>query len=204
MSGRVLPATGLDCAALFAGIPPSCLVMSPVAPDYVILDANDAYLANVERTAPRSWGCRSSRRSLRSADTFDEHGVPWIRRSFDRAVASGRPDSMPPQNYDVPDPSGTGMTKRYGAAVGVQDSTVKALAADPVPRDRRATACGVFAAVQGGGALLGGVAAGGMYQDSVEALAAVTVVLQVLALALLVDVTRRQRDSPDSRHSPTL
>lgn len=36
----------------------------------------------------------------------------------------------------------------WGAAVGVQDSTVKALVADLVPRERRATAYGVFAAVQ--------------------------------------------------------
>lgn len=44
----------------------------------------------------------------------------------------------------------------WGAAFGVQDSTVKALVADLVPRGRRATAYGWFAAVQGVGALLGG------------------------------------------------
>ena len=37
----------------------------------------------------------------------------------------------------------------WGAAVGVQDSTVKALVADLVPAPRRATAYGVFAAFQG-------------------------------------------------------
>ena len=37
----------------------------------------------------------------------------------------------------------------WGAAVGVQDSTVKALVADLVPPPRRATAYGMFAAVQG-------------------------------------------------------
>ena len=81
----------------------------------------------------------------------------------------------------------------WGAAVGVQDSTVKALVADLVPRDRRATAYGVFAAVQGGGALLGGVAAGALYEYSVGALVAATGVLQIAALVLLVDVTRRHR-----------
>ena len=90
----------------------------------------------------------------------------------------------------------------WGAAVGVQDSTVKALVADLVPRDRRATAYGVFAAVQGVGALVGGVAAGALYQHSVEALVAVTAVLQVLAFALLLDVTRRkQHDSSEPRGS---
>ena len=57
-----------------------------------------------------------------------------------------------------------------GAAVGLQDSTVKAMVADLVPRDRRATAYGVFAAVQGAGALAGGVAAGALYQRSLGAL----------------------------------
>ena len=46
---------------------------------------------------------------------------------------------------------------------GVQDSTVKALVADLVPRERRATAYGVFAAMQGAGALVGGIAAGALY-----------------------------------------
>jgi hypothetical protein len=36
----------------------------------------------------------------------------------------------------------------WGAAVGVLDSSVKALAADLVPAPRRATADGLFAAVQ--------------------------------------------------------
>jgi MFS family permease len=39
----------------------------------------------------------------------------------------------------------------WGAAGGVQDSTVKALVADLVPRDRRATAYGIFTSVQGAG-----------------------------------------------------
>jgi MFS family permease len=43
----------------------------------------------------------------------------------------------------------------WGAATGIQDSTVKAYVADLVPARRRATAYGVFAAVQGGGALAG-------------------------------------------------
>lgn len=84
----------------------------------------------------------------------------------------------------------------WGAAVGVQDSTVKALVADLVPRDRRATAYGVFAAVQGAGALVGGVAAGALYASSVTALVTVTAAVQVLALTLLVDVTVRRAGRP--------
>jgi MFS family permease len=79
----------------------------------------------------------------------------------------------------------------WGAAVGVQDSTVKALVADLVPRERRATAYGVFAAMQGAGALLGGVAAGALYEHSVTALVAVAAVVQAVALLILLPVVRR-------------
>jgi MFS family permease len=79
----------------------------------------------------------------------------------------------------------------WGAAGGVQDSTVKALVADLVPRDRRATAYGIFAGVQGVGALIGGVAAGAIYQHSLSGLIAVVAVMQVIALLLLAPVTRR-------------
>jgi MFS family permease len=79
----------------------------------------------------------------------------------------------------------------WGAAVGVQDSTVKALVADLVPRERRATAYGVFAAMQGAGALLGGIAAGALYEHSVPALVAVAAVVQAVALLILLPVVRR-------------
>lgn len=79
----------------------------------------------------------------------------------------------------------------WGAATGVQDSTVKAYVADLVPSSRRATAYGVFAAVQGLGALGGGVLAGALVDTSVPALAAAVGVLQLAALVLIVRTTRR-------------
>jgi MFS family permease len=87
----------------------------------------------------------------------------------------------------------------WGAAVGVQDSTVKALVADLVPRDRRATAYGVFAAVQGAGALVGGIGAGALYEHSLPVLIAVTVVLQAAALLILLPVVRRPAPTTASR-----
>jgi hypothetical protein len=82
----------------------------------------------------------------------------------------------------------------WGAAVGVQDSTVKALVADLVPRARLATGYGMFAVVQGGAAVAGGAAAGALYSRSVPALVAVVAASQVAALALLV-WTLRARES---------
>jgi MFS family permease len=79
----------------------------------------------------------------------------------------------------------------WGAAGGVQDSTVKALVADLVPRDRRATAYGIFASVQGVGALLGGIATGALYERSLPGLVAAVTTVQVVAVLLLAPVTRR-------------
>ena len=79
----------------------------------------------------------------------------------------------------------------WGAANGLQDSTVKALVADLVPSGRRATAYGVFAAVQGGAALAGGALAGALYERSLPALVVVVALTQVAALVLLVTTLRK-------------
>jgi len=78
----------------------------------------------------------------------------------------------------------------WGAAGGVQDSTVKALVAQLVPTGRRATGYGLFAAVQGGAAVAGGALAGWLYDTSIPALVATVAVLQVLALGLLIHTLR--------------
>jgi len=81
----------------------------------------------------------------------------------------------------------------WGAAYGVQDSTVKALVADLVPRGQRATAYGWFAAVQGVGALLGGVAAGALYQQSITTLVIGVAAVQTVALVVLLLALRPSR-----------
>jgi MFS family permease len=81
----------------------------------------------------------------------------------------------------------------WGAATGVQDSTVKALVADLVVRERRATAYGVFAALQGAGALVGGIAAGALYSHSVSWLVTAIVATQVVALGVLLPAVSRRK-----------
>lgn len=80
----------------------------------------------------------------------------------------------------------------WGSAMGILDSTVKALVADLVPQARLATAYGVFAAFQGVGALLGGAVAGWLYAGSRLDLVAVLGIAQVFGLLLLVSVLRDQ------------
>ena len=73
----------------------------------------------------------------------------------------------------------------WGVGTGVQDSTVKAQVAALVPARRRATAFGVFAAVQGVGALAGGAVAGALVGGHLGLLAALVAGLQVVAFVLL-------------------
>jgi MFS family permease len=81
----------------------------------------------------------------------------------------------------------------WGAATGVQDSTVKALVADLVPQPRLATAYGAFAAFQAVAALVGGGLAGWLYDVHRGLLVASIGVAQALALALLVGVLAHRR-----------
>lgn len=69
----------------------------------------------------------------------------------------------------------------WGVANGVQDSSVKALVVSLVPRSALGTGFGVFAAYQGTAALLGGVAAGALYEQHRGWLIALVVAAQVLA-----------------------
>ncbi|ETA03477.1 hypothetical protein CcI156_09100 [Frankia sp. CcI156] len=80
----------------------------------------------------------------------------------------------------------------WGAAIGVQESTLRATVADLVPPARRASAYGVFAGVVGATTAGGGALAGALYDLSIPALIAVTAAVQVAALALLA-ASRRIR-----------
>ena len=89
----------------------------------------------------------------------------------------------------------------WGATVGIQDSTVKALVADLAPSGRRGTAYGMFAVLQGVTTFIGATLAGALYNDR-ALLTAIIAVAQVCSLALLVVVIRRrhrlERPAPSS------
>ncbi|MEV6591915.1 MFS transporter [Streptomyces acidicola] len=80
----------------------------------------------------------------------------------------------------------------WGAAMGIQESTLRATVADLVPTGRRATAYGLFAGVVGVASLAGGALIGGLYGYSIPVLITVVVAIQVLAVVLLA-VTRTPR-----------
>lgn len=78
----------------------------------------------------------------------------------------------------------------WGAAVGIQESTLRAVVADLVEPARRATAYGVYAAVIGVAAAAGGALTGLLYSQSVGALIAVVIAIQVASLSVLPAVRR--------------
>jgi MFS family permease len=80
----------------------------------------------------------------------------------------------------------------WGAVNGLQDSTVKALVADLVESGRRATAYGVFAAIQGAAAIVGGAAAGFLYQPSLPVLIGLVAATQLAATILLALPSQHQ------------
>ncbi|PZH16302.1 MFS transporter [Streptomyces sp. NTH33] len=73
----------------------------------------------------------------------------------------------------------------WGAAMGIQESTLRATVADLVPTGGRATAYGLFAGVTGSAGLAGGALIGGLYGVSIPVLITVVIAIQALALVLL-------------------
>ncbi|MFI0938519.1 MFS transporter [Streptomyces sp. NPDC021020] len=74
----------------------------------------------------------------------------------------------------------------WGAALGIQESTLRATVADLVPAGRRATAYGLFASAMGVATLAGGALTGALYEVSVPALITTVAAVQTAALVLLL------------------
>jgi serine phosphatase RsbU (regulator of sigma subunit) len=108
------PAT--DYAAVFAAMPTPYLVLTP---DLVIVDANPAYLMTTGRTLSEIVG-----RPVFEAfpgnpnETDPDGGVGKVRASLARARDTGRPDTMPVQEYDIPDDAGS-FTKRFWSLISI-------------------------------------------------------------------------------------
>ena len=90
----------------------------------------------------------------------------------------------------------------WGAAVGVQESTLRAVVADLVGPRRRATAYGVYAAVLGVAAAGGGALTGYLYERSVPLLVGVVAGVQVIALVALPLVRRQALRASTSSVDP--
>ncbi len=104
----------IDFAAVFGALPTSFLVMTP---DLVIVEANEAYLATTGRTRAELVG-RPVFEAFpgNPSDSEADGGVSKVQASFERARDTGRPDTMPVQEYDIPDGAG-GFSKRFWSLI---------------------------------------------------------------------------------------
>jgi MFS family permease len=84
----------------------------------------------------------------------------------------------------------------WGAAVGIQESTLRAVVADLVAPPRRATAYGLFAAGLGAATAAGGALTGWLYDTSIPALVVTVAVIQIAAIGLAITVIARRRPGP--------
>jgi MFS family permease len=87
----------------------------------------------------------------------------------------------------------------WGVGMGAQESIVRAAVAGMVPVDRRGAAYGTFNAGFGVAWFLGSAVMGVLYDVSLPALIAFSVVLQVAALPVLLVVSRRMRRREPAR-----
>ncbi|HET8661478.1 MAG TPA: MFS transporter [Micromonosporaceae bacterium] len=104
--------------------------------------------------------------------------------------------AVPPLAFGTSLPPAVTGAVLWGAALGVQESTLRAVVADLVPAGRRASAYGIFAAVHGLSWAAGGAAVGLLYQVSYPAMVWFAVTTQAVALVLLAAIRRRSQPTP--------
>ena len=105
-----------DYAAVFQAMPTPYLVLDP---DLVIVDANPAYLATTGRQLADLVGRPVFEAFPGNPNPTDaDGGVAKVRASLERARDTGRPDTMPVQEYDIPAPDG-GFTRRFWSLISI-------------------------------------------------------------------------------------
>ncbi len=131
-----------------------------------------------------------------AVDALGALGTGWLYDRVGRRVLAVLPvlaAAVPPLAFADSVPLAVAGVLVWGAAMGVQESTLRATVADLVEPGRRATAYGVFAGVVGGASLAGGAMIGGLYSSyPVPVLVGVVAALQAGALVLLAVSWRRR------------
>lgn len=98
-------------SALFAASPAPFLILKPNAPRFTITEVNDAYLAATMRTREEVVGRGVFEAFPDNPDDATIAGVSILRASFERVLASRKPDTLPALKYDVARPDGTFETR---------------------------------------------------------------------------------------------
>ncbi len=110
------PGGGPDFRALFEAAPGLCLALDPA---FTIVAVSDGYLAATMTTRDEIVGRGIFDVLPHTPDDPAATGVGHLRRSLDRVLRSGEPDSMAVLRYDVrrPEDEGGGFQARYWSAI---------------------------------------------------------------------------------------
>ena len=92
----------------------AAIIVAADAPQWTILDANDAYAAVTHQARDRLVGRGTFEAFPESAETSRDSGAANVRRSFEEAIASRVRVILPVQRYDIPVASMPGVfAERY-------------------------------------------------------------------------------------------
>ncbi|RLK59348.1 PAS domain-containing sensor histidine kinase [Actinokineospora cianjurensis] len=89
----------MDFRLLFESTPSPYLV---IGPDLVIVEVNPAYLAATAKKRAELVGTHIFTAFPDNPDLLTADGVRNLRRSLETVLATGQPDTMPIQRYDIP------------------------------------------------------------------------------------------------------
>ncbi len=116
-----------DFQVLFQAVPGAHLLVAPDAPRFTIVDVNRAYLQATQTSRDQVVGKGLFEVFPDNPDDPFADGVRNLRSSLERVLATGKPDRMPVQRYDIRGPSGR-FEERHWAPLNVplvgRDGTV--------------------------------------------------------------------------------
>jgi PAS domain S-box-containing protein len=100
--GALLP-NEIDFRMLFEAAPWQCAVVLPDAPAFTVAAASDSYLRAAKKSREEVIG-RSIFQVFEGPDPTHSTTLDSLRRSFHRVLATGEPDGIPVQQYNLPGP----------------------------------------------------------------------------------------------------
>jgi PAS domain S-box-containing protein len=108
-----------DFRALFESAPGLFLVVEPDAPSFRMVAVSDAYLEATKTSREEILGLSLFEVFARGGNPVHAATLQNVRASFERVLATRKPDSMPVQNFDIYDPeiAGGGFEERYWSIV---------------------------------------------------------------------------------------
>jgi PAS domain-containing protein len=98
---------------IFYNSPVPKLILSAVAPDYTILDVNDAYLSATNSSREKIVGKNVFAVFPANPSDEDSKNIERTIFSFNQVIQTGKPHGMSNYRYDIPIPGSNDFEERY-------------------------------------------------------------------------------------------